>query len=100
MDERILKLKEELESKIAEAADLVGLDSIRVGYLGKKGSITNLVKGMKDLAAEQRKTFGAHPVKLRLRLISPDNSRTKTVRKYIQINGLYRGGLLRGRDRL
>ncbi len=65
MDERILQLKAELERKLSETADLMGLDNIRVGYLGKKGSITALLKGMKDLAAEQKKAFGADVNKLK-----------------------------------
>ena len=81
MDERILKLKEELESKVSEAADLMGLDAIRVGYLGKKGSITNLVKGMKDLAAEQRKTFGAEVNKLKEYAAQRIEERTEELKK-------------------
>ena len=59
MDERILKLRSEFESKLSGTKDLVDLDAIRVGFLGKKGSITALLKGMKELAAEERKAFGA-----------------------------------------
>ena len=65
MDERIVQLKAELEKKLSEAKDLISLDSVRVGYLGKKGSITALLKGMKDLAAEQKKAFGADVNKLK-----------------------------------
>ena len=32
---------------------------LRVAYLGKKGSITALLKGMKELSNEERKSFGA-----------------------------------------
>ncbi len=65
MDDKIVKLKEEIESKLSMTVDLGELDKLRVGYLGKKGSITALLKGMKDLAAEQKKAFGADVNKLK-----------------------------------
>ena len=65
MDERILKLKTDFEQKLAEAADLNGLDSLRVSYLGKKGSITALLKGMKELSVEAKRAFGADVNKLK-----------------------------------
>ena len=65
MDERIQKLKERFEKEIYEKKDLSDIDSIRVSYLGKKGSITALLKGMKELDAENRKVFGADVNKLK-----------------------------------
>ena len=65
MDNRIDVLREEIKQKIAEAADLAELDKLRVSTLGKKGSITALLKGMKDLSNEERKTFGAEVNKLK-----------------------------------
>ncbi|MBR2177353.1 MAG: phenylalanine--tRNA ligase subunit alpha [Clostridia bacterium] len=65
MDDRILRLKEEIESKLSGISELGELDQLRVSYLGKKGSITALLKGMKELAAEQKKAFGADVNKLK-----------------------------------
>lgn len=65
MDEKILQLKEEIEKKISEISELGDMDKIRVSYLGKKGSITALLKGMKDLSAEKKKEFGADVNKLK-----------------------------------
>lgn len=59
MNEKLLSLKDEIKSRLGETQDLTDLDKIRVSYLGKKGSITALLKGMKDLPNEERKTFGA-----------------------------------------
>jgi len=58
MDERIVSLKAQFESDLTAAADLSALEAIRVAYLGKKGSITELLKGMKDLSNEEKKAFG------------------------------------------
>ncbi len=65
MDIKIDELKKEFEKKLSEISDLKELDSARVSYLGKKGSITALLKGMKDLAAEEKKAFGADVNKLK-----------------------------------
>ena len=59
MNDKLLSLKDEIKSRLGETQDLTDLDKIRVSYLGKKGSITALLKGMKDLPNEERKTFGA-----------------------------------------
>lgn len=52
-------LKEEALAKISEAADLPMLDQVRVAYLGKKGPITEVLRGMKDLSAEERPVVGS-----------------------------------------
>ncbi len=58
MDEKIISLKAQLESDLTKAESVSDLEAIRVGYLGKKGSITDLLKGMKDMTNEERKSFG------------------------------------------
>jgi len=66
MNEKIIRLKDEINSKLNEASDLLDLDKVRVAYLGKKGSITALLKGMKDLSVEEKKVFGADVNKLKV----------------------------------
>ena len=58
MAEQTMKLKQELTEKLQSVSDAVQLDQIRVEYLGKNGLITGLLKGMKDLSIEEKKTFG------------------------------------------
>ncbi len=58
MAEQTIKLKQELEAKLASAKDVQELEQIRVEFLGKSGLITGLLKGMKDLSIEEKKTFG------------------------------------------
>ena len=65
MDNRIDILKEEIKNKLNSTTDLAELDRVRVAMLGKKGSITALLKGMKDLTADERKTFGAEVNRLK-----------------------------------
>ena len=59
MNEKIIALQNEFDEKLSTVSDLTELDAARVAYLGKKGSITALLKGMKDLSVEEKKTFGA-----------------------------------------
>ncbi len=58
MENRLQKLREEALSKIESTSTLEALNDLRVAYLGKKGELTALLKGMKDLAAEERPKFG------------------------------------------
>lgn len=44
---------------VATAADVNALEEVRVEYFGKKGSITELLKSLGGMDAEQRKTAGA-----------------------------------------
>lgn len=58
MTTKLNAVKAELEKELAAVEDAAGLENIRVSYLGKKGSITELLKGMKDLSVEEKKDFG------------------------------------------
>ena len=58
MNEQLKKITEEAISRIASCEDQAGLSEIRVAYLGKKGEITQLMKSMKDIPAEERPAFG------------------------------------------
>jgi len=48
----------EAEKAVADARDLAGLDQLRVHYLGKKGVLTGVLKGLKDLPHEERPKAG------------------------------------------
>ena len=58
MEEQIKKIVETAIEKINEAKDANILNDLRVKYLGKKGEFTAVLRGMKDLAAEQRPVIG------------------------------------------
>ena len=58
MNEKLIALKAQFEQELAAVEDAAALENIRVAYLGKKGSITDLLKGMKDLSVEEKKDFG------------------------------------------
>ncbi|MGM7702276.1 phenylalanine--tRNA ligase subunit alpha [Pseudalkalibacillus sp. Hm43] len=58
MQERLMTLQGEAVEKIEKAASLKELQDIRVEYLGKKGPITEVLKGMGKLPAEERPKMG------------------------------------------
>lgn len=58
MNEKLQSIKEEA-LKAIEAADMPEkLNDVRVKFLGKKGEITAVLKGMKDVAPEERPKVG------------------------------------------
>jgi phenylalanyl-tRNA synthetase alpha chain len=58
MLEDLSKLVEQARKEIDGASDLSALDAVRVGYLGKQGRITALLKSLGTLAGEERPAAG------------------------------------------
>ena len=58
MLEELLALHEELTRAIAEVKTEEALEDLRIAYLGKKGKLTEILKGLRDLEVEERKTVG------------------------------------------
>ncbi|MCD6188023.1 MAG: phenylalanine--tRNA ligase subunit alpha [Desulfuromusa sp.] len=59
MKERLQQLQEESLLALQQAEDLKTLQGVRVQVLGKKGTLTEVMKGMRDLAAEERPAIGS-----------------------------------------
>ncbi|XKH50901.1 phenylalanine--tRNA ligase subunit alpha [Chryseomicrobium palamuruense] len=59
MEAQLSALKQEVLEKIQAASTVKELQDVRVAYLGKKGPITDLLKGMGKLPAEERPKMGA-----------------------------------------
>lgn len=57
--ENLAALTDEALKLVANAEDLAALDHVRVEYLGKKGQITALLKGLGKLSNEERPAAGA-----------------------------------------
>ena len=58
MKEQLEKIKEEAVRQIEASDALDRLNEIRVAYLGKKGELTGVLKGMKNVAPEDRPKVG------------------------------------------
>ena len=51
-------LKKELLAEVEKASDMKSLEEVRVGVLGKKGKITELMKNLGGLSVEEKKEMG------------------------------------------
>lgn len=60
MKERIESLRESFERELESAKNSDAVEKLRVAYLGKKGSVTELLKGLKDVSGDQKKELGQH----------------------------------------
>lgn len=58
MKEKLQSIREKALAQINNSDSLEKLNEIRVAYLGKKGELTEVLKGMKDVAAEERPVVG------------------------------------------
>ena len=58
MKEKLAQIKAEALKQIEDSGQLDKLNEIRVNYLGKKGQLTAVLKGMKDVAPEDRPKVG------------------------------------------
>ncbi|GAB2698629.1 phenylalanine--tRNA ligase subunit alpha [Paenibacillus thermoaerophilus] len=58
MKDKLLALKEEALAELARVETLQQLQELRVKYLGKKGPLTEILRGMGALSAEERPVIG------------------------------------------
>ncbi|WP_251422861.1 phenylalanine--tRNA ligase subunit alpha [Veillonella agrestimuris] len=59
MEQELQRLKEIALSAIQSATNIQALEDVRVKYLGKKGEVTALLKGLGKLSPEERPKMGA-----------------------------------------
>lgn len=58
MKERLLSLKDEALQELNQVQSTAGLNELRIKYLGKKGPLTEILRGMGALSAEERPVIG------------------------------------------
>ena len=58
MRTQLEQIKESALRELAQCGDLKALEALRVGYLGKKGQLTAILKQMGKLSAEERPVVG------------------------------------------
>lgn len=79
--EEIQSVKEEALQKIAEAGDLDTLQQLRVSYLGKKGSVQQLMAVMKTLPREEKPAFGQQVNQVKKEITDALGARMEQVQK-------------------
>ncbi|MDO4544603.1 MAG: phenylalanine--tRNA ligase subunit alpha [Bacillota bacterium] len=65
MQAQLDKILEEAKAQLKEAATMAQTDEIRVKLLGKKGKLTEILRGMGKLSPEERKSTGQMANKVR-----------------------------------
>ncbi len=58
MEDKIIDLKKIFEKEIKNISSVKEIDEMKVHYLGKKGPIQDLMKGLKDLQGDQKSQAG------------------------------------------
>ena len=76
-------IKAEAAAAIDAAADIASLEELRVSYLGKKGALTGLLKGLGQLSAEERPKAGAEINAVKQVLNEQLNSRRDTLQSEV-----------------
>ena len=59
MKEQIEKIKENSKQEIMKCENIKELNEIKVKYLGKKGKLTVVLRGMGTLSPEERPVIGS-----------------------------------------
>lgn len=65
LSKKLENIKSQIEEKIKDISELKTLEDLRVEFLGRKSELIEFLKGIKDLAGEEKKRFG--PVANQLR---------------------------------
>ena len=58
MQEQLRRIQEEASEQLENIRDKAGLDALRLKMLGKKGDLTQLLRSMGQLPAEERPKAG------------------------------------------
>lgn len=70
MKEKLEQIRAAVEEALGKAADMDALENIRIKYMGKKGELTAVLKGMGKLSKEERPVIGALANEIRQKLES------------------------------
>ena len=81
MEENIKNIKESSIKEITESKDLKTLNDLRVKYLGKKGELTLVLRGMGKLSPEERPVIGSLVNKVRDELENLIQEKEKELKK-------------------
>ena len=71
----IEQLRETLLAQVSAATDLDGVEQIRVAALGRKGTVTEHMKGLRDIPPEERKQAGVRLNALKDEVLAAIDSR-------------------------
>lgn len=74
-------LRTQALAEVAASEDLAALEAVRIAYLGKKGSLTSVLRGLASLSAEERPAVGKTANEVRVALEEALASRGDDLRR-------------------
>lgn len=83
MGDRIQEMSELVKKKLGEIKTLQELQELKVKYLGKKGEVTSMLKGLGGMTPEERPVFGQKVNQLREELEKSMERREREVKEKI-----------------
>lgn len=81
MGDKISEISEAVKKKLTEIKTLQELQDLKVKYLGKKGEITSMLKGLGGMSPEERPIFGQKVNHLREELEKAMERRERDVKE-------------------
>ncbi len=81
MLEQLEKIRQEFAEKINEADNVAEVEKLRVAYMGKKGALTAVLRGMGSLSPEERPKIGQKANEIRDYMESIITSRTRELKE-------------------
>ncbi|MCC8043212.1 MAG: phenylalanine--tRNA ligase subunit alpha [Oscillospiraceae bacterium] len=78
--EQLDKILESAKEQLSQCMDLTAAEELRVKFLGKKGELTNILKQMGGLSAEERPVFGQLANKVRTEIENGLSERTAALK--------------------
>ena len=82
--EELEKIRKEAQQRLEQSDSLDKINEIRVGVLGKKGSLKDILKGMKNVPAEERPKVGQMVNDVRVEIEEAIAKAQKTIERKVQ----------------
>ncbi|MDD6734807.1 MAG: phenylalanine--tRNA ligase subunit alpha [Clostridiales bacterium] len=84
MKQQLQEIKKQAEEHLKNACTADALEELRIKYLGKKGELTAILKGMGKLAAEERPVIGAMANEIREFLSGEIDAKKAEIEKLVR----------------
>jgi phenylalanyl-tRNA synthetase alpha chain len=78
--ETVQQLRDDALASLGAVSDLAALDAWRIEYLGRKGRLTGVLRGLAELSIDERKKVGAAANALKVELEERFDARTDEIR--------------------
>lgn len=83
MQDQLRTIEQEAARDLTAAADEAALEQWRVGYLGRKGRLTSVLRGLAELPEDERRAMGAAANELKQQLEAAHESRRGELRERV-----------------